>query len=140
MSTTTVPVSVGSASPRVDGVAKVTGQARYTAEFRMAGRAYGCIARSAIARGRIVSVNTGEVRSFPGVIDVLTHANAPRLHPVEETEAWLLQDDRVHYHGQVVALVVAETLEQAQAAAEQLHVEYDIEPHDVVLRPDHPGC
>ena len=45
----------------------------------------------------------------------------------------------MHYHGQVVALVVGETLEQAQAAAEQLHVEYDIEPADVVLRPDHPG-
>jgi xanthine dehydrogenase YagR molybdenum-binding subunit len=106
----------------------------------MAGRAYGCIAQSAIARGRIVSVNTDEVRGCPGVIDVLTHADAPRLHPVQETEAWLLQDDRVHYHGQVVALVVAETLEQAQAAAEQLHVEYGIEPADVVLRPDHPGC
>jgi xanthine dehydrogenase YagR molybdenum-binding subunit len=87
-----------------------------------------------------VSVNTDEVRSCPGVIDVLIHASAPRLHPVQDTEAWLLQNDRVHYHGQVVALVVAEKLEQAQAATEQLRVEYDIEPHDVVLRPDHPGC
>jgi xanthine dehydrogenase YagR molybdenum-binding subunit len=105
----------------------------------MAGRAYGCIAQSGIARGRILSINTDEVRRCPGVIDVLTHTSAPRLHQVAETQAWLLQDDRVHYHGQVVALVVAETLEQAQAAAEQLHVEYDIEPHDVVLRADHPG-
>ena len=105
----------------------------------MAGRAYGCIAQSAIARGRILSINTDEVRRCPGVIDVLTHTSAPRLHQVAETQAWLLQDDRVHYHGQVVALVVAETLEQAQAAAEQLRVEYDIEPHDVVLRADHPG-
>ena len=139
MSTTTLPISVGSASPRADGIAKVTGQARYAAEFRMAGRAYGCIAQSAIARGRILSVNADEVRSCPGVIDVLTHASAPRLHPVADREAWLLQDDQVHYRGQVVALVVAETLEQAQAAAEQLRAEYDIEPHDVVLRADHPG-
>jgi len=139
VSTTTAPISVGSASPRLDGVTKVTGQARYAAEFRMAGRAYGCIAQSAIARGRILSINTDEVRRCPGVIEVLTHTSAPRLHQVAETQAWLLQDDRVHYHGQVVALVVAETLEQAQAAAEQLHVEYDVEPHDVVLRADHPG-
>jgi xanthine dehydrogenase YagR molybdenum-binding subunit len=139
VSTTALPISIGSASPRADGIAKVTGQARYAAEFKIAGRAYGCIAQSAIARGRIVSVNADEVRSCPGVIEVLTHASAPRLHPVQDTEAWLLQDNRVHYHGQVVALVIAETLEQAQAAAEQLHVEYDIEPHDVVLRADHPG-
>jgi xanthine dehydrogenase YagR molybdenum-binding subunit len=139
VSTTTTPISVGSASPRLDGVTKVTGQARYAAEFRMAGRAYGCIGQSAIARGRILSINTDEVRRCPGVIDVLTHTSAPRLHQVAETQAWLLQDDRVHYRGQVVALVVAETLEQAQAAAEKLHVEYDVEPHDVVLRANHPG-
>jgi xanthine dehydrogenase YagR molybdenum-binding subunit len=140
MKTTTPPTSAGSAIPRLDGIAKVTGQARYAAEFRFARRVHACIAQSTIARGRIVSVNTDEVRECPGVIDVLTHASAPRLHPIEETDAWLLQDDRVHYHGQVVALVVAETLEQAQAAAEQLHIEYETEPADVVFRPGHPTC
>jgi xanthine dehydrogenase YagR molybdenum-binding subunit len=140
MTTATAPVSVGSARPRLDGVAKVTGQARYAAEFRIAGRAYGSIVQATIARGRIVSVNTDRVRKCPGVIDVLTHASAPRLHPIADTAGWLLQDDRVHYRGQVVALVVAETLEQAQAAAADLHIDYDTEPADVILRPDHPTC
>src|ERR1700685_2198488 len=128
MSNATAPVSVGSARSRLDGVAKVAGQARYAAEFRIAGRAYGSIVQATIARGRIVSVDTDRARECPGVIDVLTYASAPRLHPIADTAGWRLRDDRVHYRGQVVALVVAETLEQALAAAADLYIDYDPEP------------
>jgi len=131
--------SVGAPISRVEGVAKVTGAARYSGEIPLAGMAYGWVAQATIARGEVAAVDTAAALAMPGVLGVLTHENAPRLRPAGDGELLLLQNPRVHYRGQVVAVVVAQALEQARAAAEALPVTYAAEPHDVILRADHPG-
>ena len=128
---------IGQPVSRVDGRQKVTGRATYAAEFQMSNLAYGAVARSTIARGRISSIDTTAAERARGVIAVLTHRNAPRLpyrphkgavDPVTGERLHLLQDDRVHHQGQPIALVVADSLEQAQHAATLVRVSYAIEP------------
>lgn len=139
--------AVGTAHTRVEGRDKVTGAARYAGEIPFAGLAHGWLVLSTVARGRIASVGTGPVLDMPGVITVLHHGNAPRLEtdyvgmlgvPPDPTAA-VFQNDRVPHAGWPVALVVAETPEQAREAAEALVVTYEPEPHDTALsgaRPD----
>ncbi|MFG2515846.1 xanthine dehydrogenase family protein molybdopterin-binding subunit [Streptomyces sp. NPDC048584] len=147
---TPITGAVGTAHTRVEGRAKVTGAARYAGEIPFAELAHGWLALSTVARGRIVSVETGPVLAMPGVVTVLHHGNAPRLDtdyigmlgvPPDPTAA-VFQNDRVPHAGWPVALVVAETPEQAREAAEALVVTYEREPHDIELtagRPDaHP--
>jgi xanthine dehydrogenase YagR molybdenum-binding subunit len=136
---TTLNRAVGAPVSRVEGVAKVTGAARYSGEIPLEQLAYGWAVQATIAKGAIVSFDTAAALAMPGVISVLTWENAPRLAPGAGGELLLLQADRVHYRGQVVALVVAGTLEQARAAADALPVRYAPEPHDVILRADHPA-
>ncbi len=135
----TAPAAIGAPVSRVEGAAKVTGAARYAGEIPLEQMAYGWAAQASIARGQIDSVDAAAALAMPGVIGVLTYANAPRLLAAGDGELLVLQDNRVHYRGQVVALVVAGRLEQARAAAEALPVSYAAEPHDVTLRADHPG-
>ena len=141
MTATTAPATptvglVGADIARIEGVDKVTGRARYSAEFPFAELAYGAIVQSRIARGRIVAVDVDAVLTQPGVIAVLTHDNAPRLVEAEDPNLLVLQDDRVHYRGDVVALVVADSIENGRAAADALDVTYEAEPHDVTFAPD----
>ncbi|MER7396717.1 xanthine dehydrogenase family protein molybdopterin-binding subunit [Streptomyces sp. NPDC000151] len=132
--------AVGTAHTRVEGVAKVTGAARYAGEVPFAELAHGWLVLSTVARGRIRSVGADAVLAMPGVLSVLHHGNAPRvdtdyvglLGRPDPTLA-VFQNDRVPYLGWPVALVVAETSEQAREAAEALVVEYDQEPHDVAF-------
>ncbi len=126
---------VGTPTKRVDAVAKVTGEARYSAEIPFDNKAYGAIVTATVARGRITGFELDDVSD---ALTVLTHENAPRLGEGDDPETMLLQDDRVHYRGQVVALVIAESLELARAGAQSVRVTYAEEPHDVVLRTDHP--
>jgi xanthine dehydrogenase YagR molybdenum-binding subunit len=128
---------IGQPISRVDGRQKVIGRATYAAEFQMPNLAHAAVARSTIARGRVSSIDTSAAERARGVIAVLTHRNAPRLpyrphkgavDPVTGERLHLLQDDRVHHQGQPVALVVAESLEQAQHAATLVRVSYAIEP------------
>ncbi|GLW10173.1 oxidoreductase [Microtetraspora sp. NBRC 13810] len=135
---------VGTARTRLEGRAKVTGAARYAGEVPFAELAHGWVATSSVARGRIRSIDTEAVLAMPGVLAVLHHGNAPRLRPGvglfgPDATLQVLQDDRVPHVGWPVALVVAETPEQARAAAEALVVTYDEEPHDVAFSADHPG-
>ncbi|MET9898864.1 xanthine dehydrogenase family protein molybdopterin-binding subunit [Streptomyces sp. NPDC006446] len=150
MSTTTdsvtVTKAVGSARTRVEGVAKVTGSARYAGEIPHPELAHGWIVLSTIARGRIRSVEDAPVLAMPGVLAVLHHGNAPRLESnymtpfgPPDSGLQLLQHDRVPFVGRPVALVVAETPEQAREAAEALVVRYDEEPHDVAFFAGRPG-
>jgi xanthine dehydrogenase YagR molybdenum-binding subunit len=137
--------AVGTPHARVEGRAKVTGEARYAGDIPFAELAHGWLVLSTVARGRIRSIDTGPVLAMSGVLSVLHHENAPRLTPGvglmgPDPSTLLLQDDRVPYRGWPVALVVAETSEQARAAAEALVVTYDEEPHDVVFAADHPGA
>ncbi|MCX4647127.1 xanthine dehydrogenase family protein molybdopterin-binding subunit [Streptomyces sp. NBC_01446] len=150
MSTTTTagPVTgtVGASYTRVEGLEKVTGAARYAGDVPAAELAHGWLVLSTVARGRIRSVESDPVRGMPGVLAVLHHGNAPRVDgnyigmlgrpdPIVE----VFQHDRVPFVGWPVALVVAETTEQAREAAEALVVRYDEEPHDVAFSAGHAG-
>ncbi len=145
---TTIKGAVGTAHTRVEGRDKVTGAARYAGEVPFADLAHGWLALSTVTRGRVRSIDTDAVLGMPGVLAVLHHGNAPRVDtdyigllgiPPDPTAA-VFQDDRVPHAGWPVALVVAETPEQAREAAEALVVTYDEEPHDTALTSDHPGA
>jgi xanthine dehydrogenase YagR molybdenum-binding subunit len=135
---TTLERFVGAAVRRVEGAEKVTGRARYAGEFLLDGLAYGWPVQSTIARGRVTGVDVAAGERLPGVLAVLAHGNSPAVCTDAEPELQLFRDDVVHYHGQVVALVVAGTLEQARAAADALPVSYAAEPHEVELSRRHP--
>jgi xanthine dehydrogenase YagR molybdenum-binding subunit len=136
--TTQLHAAVGSGLRRVEGIAKVTGQARYAAEFPLTDLAYGFVVQSTIAKGRIVAIDASAAQDMPGFVAVLTHENAERLADASDGELQVLQTDRVYYRGQAVALVMATTPEFARAAADALVVRYDQDPHDVLLTADHP--
>ncbi|MFD5335715.1 xanthine dehydrogenase family protein molybdopterin-binding subunit [Streptomyces hawaiiensis] len=139
--TTATRGAVGSAHTRVEGRDKVTGAARYAGEIPFAELAHGWLVLSTVARGRVRAIDTEAVLGMPGVLTVLHHPNAPRVDtgyigimgvPPDPTVG-LFQHDRVLHTGWPVALVVAETSEQAREAAEALVVHYDQEPHDVAF-------
>jgi xanthine dehydrogenase YagR molybdenum-binding subunit len=134
---TTLTPTVGTPVSRIEGLAKVTGEARYAADLPLAGLAHGWVVQSTVARGRVRSVDAEAALAMPGVLAVITHENAVRLQTVDDGELLVLQDGRIHYRGQAVALVVASTLEQSRAAADALPVSYEAEPHDVLLSADH---
>ncbi|MDO9429293.1 MAG: molybdopterin-dependent oxidoreductase, partial [Methylobacterium sp.] len=128
---------VGTARSRVDGPAKVTGQAKYAGEFTAIDLAHGYVVSGGIAKGRITAIDSAAAEAVPGVLKVFTHENRPRT-------AWLdynyqdavappgspfraLYDDRIHYSGQPVALVVAEDFGTARYAASLVKVSYEAE-------------
>ncbi len=113
--------AIGPAVDRVDGHRKVTGAATYSAEWRLPGLAYAYMVESTIARGRVASIESDEARAQTGVIAILTADNAPKVaqQPQNANDRFLtvLQDDVVRHDRQPVALVIAETFEQAKEAA-----------------------
>ncbi|MEU9185627.1 xanthine dehydrogenase family protein molybdopterin-binding subunit [Streptomyces sp. NPDC048484] len=131
--------AVGTAHTRVEGRDKVTGAARYAGEIPFDELAHGWLALSTVTRGRITSVEDAAVLQMPGVLAVLHHGNAPRvdidyigvLGMSPDPTIAVFQHDRVPHAGWPVALVVAETSEQAREGAEALVVHYEEEPHDV---------
>jgi xanthine dehydrogenase YagR molybdenum-binding subunit len=114
---------IGAPLTRVDGRLKVTGAAKYTAEFQMPRLAYGVVVESTIPSGRITEIDTEKAEHADGVIFVLTHRNAPKL-PGAEIRIPLLQEDKIYYNGQAIAVVVAESLHQAQYAASLVKARY----------------
>ncbi|MFF3325169.1 xanthine dehydrogenase family protein molybdopterin-binding subunit [Streptomyces sp. NPDC002889] len=135
---TSAPAS-GTPAVRREARAKVTGTARYAADHTPRGCAHGWPVRATVARGRVTAIDTAAATALPGVIAVLTHENAPRVHQPDDATLALLQDAEVPHRGWYVALVVAETLHEARAAADAVRIEYDIDEHDVRLTADHPG-
>ncbi|MDQ3663800.1 MAG: xanthine dehydrogenase family protein molybdopterin-binding subunit [Actinomycetota bacterium] len=129
--------SVGTSTTRIEALDKVTGAARYAGEHPLAELAHGVVVTSTIGRGRITAVGADDILAMPGVLAVLHSGNSPRLNDPGDATLLLLQADTVPHHGAVVALVVASSLEQAQAGAEALLVTYDEEPHDVCFTADH---
>lgn len=118
------------APSRVDGKAKVTGQAKYSAEYKLPNMANGYMVTSTIAKGKITAIETAEAEKAPGVIKVLTYKNAPKLPgaatKMKDTVA--LQSDEIFFSAQPIAVVVAETFEQAAYAAELIKTTYDKQP------------
>ncbi|MDX3099213.1 xanthine dehydrogenase family protein molybdopterin-binding subunit [Nonomuraea angiospora] len=134
--------AVGAPLSRVDGRLKVTGKALYAAEHDVDGVVYAVIVDSGIARGRITSIDTRAALAHPGVLRVISHRDAPKL-PYRDNAGSnnppgrrlrVFQDDRVLFHGQPVAVVVATTLQAAQHGASLVEVGYDAERPSTDLR------
>ena len=134
---------IGKPESRVDGRAKVTGEAKYAAEYNVPDLTYGYVVSSAIAKGKIAKIDSVQALQLPGVLEVFTHENVKGV-------AWLnfrysdmdaasgdhfkpLQDDKVHFSMQPIALVVAETFEIARYAASMIIVSYEEEAHETDL-------
>src|SRR6516165_6796715 len=130
---------IGTGTSRIDGVAKVTGEANYAADFNTPGLLHGSVVTSTIAKGRITRIDTNAAKHVKGVIDVFTHANRPQM--ADNDEAYKddiaplgspfrpLYDNRIMFNGDPIALVVAETSEVARFAASLVRVEYERETH-----------
>ena len=128
--------SIGHPTPRRDATAKVTGAARYAADFGHAGTAYAALTLSAIARGRITRVDTAAAEAVPGVQLVMTHRDMNQDLGTEtfimkgghmQSSFMPLTSDEVRYSGQIVGLIVADTQETAEQAARALNLEYAAE-------------
>lgn len=143
--------AVGKPMNRVDGRLKVTGGARYAAEFPLENMAHAVLIGSTIARGRIKSIDTSAAEKSPGVLAIITHLNAPKLgqssgnsntsgeqavegggNPFTKPIP-VLQDNTIKYYGQHIGVVIAETLEQAKHGAELVKVTYAQERPVVIL-------
>jgi xanthine dehydrogenase YagR molybdenum-binding subunit len=130
---------IGAAVPRIDGALKTTGTARYAVDHDFPNLAHAVAVQSTIGKGRIRSLDASAAEKMPGVLLVLHHGNMEpvfRTFPHQEDGTISetrppLEDDKIYYWGQFVALVVAETLEQAKAAANAVRVDYDAETPDV---------
>jgi len=130
---------LGKPTSRVEGRAKVTGIAKYAAEYNVPGVAHGVVVSSAIAKGRIKRIDAGDALAVAGVLDVFTHEHRPKLASSDEkykdevapagSPFRPLYDDQIHFSGQPVALVVAEEFEIARFAASLVRVEYEQEAH-----------
>ncbi len=139
----TGPVRTGTPVSRVDGRAKVTGQAKYAAEHPAADLAYGVVVSSPVAKGRIVSIDARAALAVAGVIEVITHLNRPKIRSFDIAYKDMtapagapfrpFYDDRVFYSGQPVALVVADTFEAARYAASLVELEFETEPFSTKL-------
>ncbi|MFG3035173.1 xanthine dehydrogenase family protein molybdopterin-binding subunit [Streptomyces sp. NPDC048253] len=125
--------AVGAPLSRVDGRLKVTGKAQYAAEFDADGAVHAVIVDASIGRGRITSLDARDAEQHPGVLRVISHRNAPKL-PYRDNSGSnnmpgrrlrVFQDDKVLFHGQPVAVVIATTLEAAQHGASLVKVRYD---------------
>lgn len=127
--TSTVSAAVGAPLARLEGPEKVSGRARYAADHPQDDLAHGWIVQSPVARGRLTAVRG----------DAIWHGNAPRLASADDPELAVFQSDRISYRGQPIALVVADSLEEAREVARSLWLDIDEESHEAELRSDHPG-
>src|SRR6266446_1340834 len=133
---------IGQPLARVDGRLKVTGRATYAAEFARPKLAYGALIQSAVANGRVEKIDISAAKSAPGVIAILTRENAPRFKPYPDSLSKAgvpgesrvpLQDDEIHYAGQHLGVVVAESFEQATYAVSLVRVTYQSQSPVVTL-------
>ena len=135
----TLTSSLGKPTSRVDGRAKVTGVAKYAAEYNVPGLAHGVVVSSTIARGRIKRIHVADALAVEGVLDVFTHEHRPHLASSHDkytddiappgSPFRPLYDAEVLFNGQPVALVVAEEFEIARFAASLVRIEYEQQAH-----------
>ncbi len=125
---------IGEPITRIDGKLKVTGGAKYAADYPIEKLAYGVAVPSTIANGKIARIDSAKAEKMPGVLAVFHHSNFDKLYrpagafeelsrPGESRPPF--EDENIYYYGQFVALVVADTFQQAQDAAANVHVTYD---------------
>jgi xanthine dehydrogenase YagR molybdenum-binding subunit len=125
---------IGQPVSRIDGPKKVSGAAPYAIEHKMENPAFAVAVTSTIASGRVTSIDTSEAEHMPGVLTILHHGNIGQLYrPAGSLEEMSrpgesrppFEDENIYYFGQYVALVVADTFEQAQDAAAHIRVNYE---------------
>jgi len=124
---------------RVDGRLKVTGRAKYSAEYKVKDLVYGVLVGSTITKGTIKSIDIKKAEAAPGVVLVLTYFNAPKIPgyqtdtPSPKGPLKIFYNDQVYFNGQPIALVIADTFERALFAASQVSAVYAAEPHQTDL-------
>jgi xanthine dehydrogenase YagR molybdenum-binding subunit len=133
-------VHIGDPLSRIDGRAKVTGAARYAAEYAAPDLLYGWVVSSPIAKGRVVEIDAAAAFAVPGVVEVITHRNRPHLPwfdhsytdevSVPGSPFRALYDDKIAFSAQPLAVVVAGSLEAAREAAGLLRIQCEAEPHN----------
>ncbi|UHG93874.1 xanthine dehydrogenase family protein molybdopterin-binding subunit [Spirosoma oryzicola] len=134
-------VSIGNPLNRVDGQLKVTGGAKYAAEYNLPNVTYGVLVTSTIAKGRITRIDTQAAEKAPGVLAIMTYKNAPKVSGYEAgtdnsqsrvfgQEFRVFYDDRIYFNNQPVALAIADTFERATHAASLVQVHYQEQPHE----------
>jgi xanthine dehydrogenase YagR molybdenum-binding subunit len=126
---------IGAQVSRLDGPLKVRGEARFAAEYVMEGMVYAALRYSTVARGHITTLDTGAAEAAAGVVLVMTYRNAPVMAPpplfltapkaAGGSSLPVMQDDSIHWNGEPVAVVLAETQEQADHAASLINVAYE---------------
>lgn len=136
--------SVGQPISRLEGHLKVTGKAKYAAEYAAPDLLYGYIVNSTITKGKIKAINTSEITKMEGVVEVFTHDNRPSTAWFDFQYADMdappgivfkpLKDNEIKYNGQPIALVVAETFELARFAAAKIKVVYEEETFETDLK------
>jgi xanthine dehydrogenase YagR molybdenum-binding subunit len=133
---------IGKPQNRVEGQLKVTGHAPYAYEFHDAApdAAYGVIVGAAVAKGRIVRIDTRDAEAAAGVLAIVTAANAGKIGKGKFNTARLLAGPEVQHFDQAVAVVVAETFEQARDAAKLVRVDYDIAKGRFDLKAEKPNA
>src|ERR1043165_483452 len=127
--------AIGSATARLDGAAKVTGQASYGSDVSLSNAAYAVLVTSSIAKGRITGIDESEARAVPGVIEIFSHRNIGKIKPGKTfdgggymgTTIAPLASAKIFHDGQIVAMAVADTFEAASEAAHRLRVSYSQE-------------
>lgn len=127
---------------RVDGFAKVTGSATYSAEYKTSGVVYACLVGSTIAKGRIKTIDTKKAEWAPGVLAVITHLNVDKPAGYQKAKdkhnfgqpLQIFKDDSILYYDQPIALVIADTFERMQYAASLIKAEYFKEEHSTELK------
>jgi xanthine dehydrogenase YagR molybdenum-binding subunit len=143
---------IGAPVSRVDGPLKVEGKARFAAEVPYENLAYAALVCSEIARGRINTLDTAQAEAAPGVVLVMTFRNAPRMSPppimnsapkaAGASDLPIMQDAEIHWNGEPVALILAETQDQADFAKSLIRVSYDcqaaVTSFDVAKTTAHP--
>lgn len=128
--------SMGTGAERVDGSEKVTGRAAYAVEHDGEldqAPLHGWLVTSTTARGQVVGVEARAALDQPGVVAVLDHTNAPQLVDTEDRELAVLQDSRIGFRGQIVAMVLAESLEAAREGARLVHIDQEEQAASVTL-------
>ena len=142
---------IGAPVSRVDGALKVKGEASFAAEFKLENIAYAALCHSTIAKGKITKIDATQARNAAGVLAIITHENAPRMKNPQTfdpggrsrgsaaSDLPIMQDADVYWDGQPIAVVVAETQDQAEHAASLIAVEYETQKPDVsfdALKPE----
>ena len=124
---------------RVEAADKVTGRAKYAAECAWDEAVYAFPVQARFASGTVTGVDIRAAAAMPGVLAFLTCLDPPPIGSADDAQLAVFHAWQVTYRGEIVAAVIADTLENARAAAAAVKVSWEPAPHDVVLRADHPG-